>query len=766
MTTTMSNHKEQQRELELTQLEHDKESTELTADSSLGVDGSLIVLDSTESTEETTDESTESTTTITTATLSPQDQQAYEEQFTKEPTGGDSTTTTSLFPSGQNVFSSTSILSKPHYLSNEIAGQLWLDIDRNGKRGSFTDSTLNALEQDSGVTGVDAIVLVDCDTNTEVAVTKSQPVRGDGQVVIQKVTETGGVAGGYRFPEGLSSPGRYYIVYKAPVDFRVGANTLPLREVKAERSEDGILSYFECPFLGGEGEMFYEDAVGNGEFDYGGYCGRSVGCFEVGRKKDMEDKFETLVEEEGSAYGPDDMVVVYPSEHMLDVGLSQEPWPLATQQFADIEVDLVFPENTTEAVYATLGETLESDSALAESATVADIERSLLESIMSIEEFSDVQLEVEGVALSTVEEHEKDSEESSPEIFTRNLRSSRRVQVSEEPPALNSYTVVKYKFTARGAYNPPPRLELGVIAEQSINADSRRLTKTLQDTIGDVFSELQTVNSKHLTIKDYANSVAADSNPASGEIRPPLDTLNAQNAESRSGGLAPWATVPIILLAILISGLIGLFFFRRAFHRRNVVHSDPDFKKGEKNGKQYDSEYDYADEEAAAKGKCDPLDSVMMVDKAEDVPANMASSGTSGSSGNSEDRNADSSERRRRKQRKSKAREIASSMRRSLTLTRGDSNLSDISNHEERRKKRKKAKKEARRLESEQGADDEETSERRRSKRSSSRRSSGRMSDLRSSLKAAGEAVERRRKKRSSGSSKSRHSSRKVDDEE
>jgi hypothetical protein len=111
--------------------------------------------------------------------------------------------------------------------------------------------------------------LVDCDTNTQVAVTKSQPVRGDGQVVIQKVTETGGVAGGYKFPDVMDRPGRYYIVYKAPVDFRVGANVLPLQEVKAERSEDGRLSYFECPFLGGEGKMFYEDAVENGEFDYG-----------------------------------------------------------------------------------------------------------------------------------------------------------------------------------------------------------------------------------------------------------------------------------------------------------------------------------------------------------------------------------------------------------------------------------------------------------------------------------------------------------------
>ena len=486
-----------------------------------------------------------------------------------------------------------------------------------------------------------------------------------------------------------------------------------------------------------------------------------MGCFEVGRKKDMEAKFESLVEEEGTAYGPDDMVVAYPSETMLDVGLSQETWPLVTQQYADIEVDLVFPENSTDAVSTAHGDSLESDSALAESTTVADIERSILESI-NIQEFSDVKLEVDGVAMSTVEEHQKHSEESSPEVLTRHLRSSRKVQASEEPSALNSYTVVKYKFTARGQYNPPPRLQLGQIAEDSINVDSRRLTKTLQEKI-DVFSELQTVNSKHVTIKGYGDSVAAD--PASDEIRPPpLGTLNAQNAESRNG-LAPWATVPIILLAILMSGLIGLFFFRRAFHRRRVVHNDQDLKKGETKEKQFDSEYDRADEEAAAKGKVDAMD-CLMVDKAEVVPANMASSGTSGSSGVSEDRHADSSERRRRKKsRKSKAREIASSLRRSLTLTKEDDDLSDISDHAERRRKRKKAKEEARRLASDQGADDEATSERRRSRRTPRRRSSD---ILRDSLKAAGDAVERRRKKRSGGSSKSkssRHSSRRVDDE-
>eukprot|EP00574_Skeletonema_japonicum_P003481 CAMPEP_0201731216 /NCGR_PEP_ID=MMETSP0593-20130828/24940_1 /ASSEMBLY_ACC=CAM_ASM_000672 /TAXON_ID=267983 /ORGANISM="Skeletonema japonicum, Strain CCMP2506" /LENGTH=254 /DNA_ID=CAMNT_0048223933 /DNA_START=60 /DNA_END=820 /DNA_ORIENTATION=+ len=246
---------QQQRELEVTELEHIKESTELTADSSSGV-----ILDSTTTTSSsntaandfvtaTTSDTTSDTSETDTSETSIIDQAAYENQFIQQPTGGDTTTTTSLFPSGQNVFSPTSILTKPHYLTSSITGHLWLDVDRNGKRGSFTNPTLNAAEQDSGVTGVDAIVLVDCDTNTEVAVTKSQPVRGDGEVFIQKATETSGRAGGYNFPEVMSRPGRYYIVYKAPLNFRVNSNVLPMGEVKAEKSEltGGALSYFECP---------------------------------------------------------------------------------------------------------------------------------------------------------------------------------------------------------------------------------------------------------------------------------------------------------------------------------------------------------------------------------------------------------------------------------------------------------------------------------------------------------------------------------------
>ncbi|KAK1744470.1 hypothetical protein QTG54_005003 [Skeletonema marinoi] len=72
---------QQQRALEVTEQVHGKESTELTADGSSGIDGSLIIT------------ATTPTVTTTTSTLSTIDQQAYEEQFIKEPTGGETTTT-------------------------------------------------------------------------------------------------------------------------------------------------------------------------------------------------------------------------------------------------------------------------------------------------------------------------------------------------------------------------------------------------------------------------------------------------------------------------------------------------------------------------------------------------------------------------------------------------------------------------------------------------------------------------------------------------
>ena len=733
------------RNLQSSEEEHDKESSELVADGSLGIDGSVIV-DEAESAVASSSTNTATTTVppTTTTTISAEEQQAYEEQFIQEPTG-ETTTSYSLFESG-DAFTPDAITSKRHYIKNDIVGQLWLDVDMNGKRGSFTDSTLNAREQDSGITGVDAIVLVNCDTNQEVAVTKSQPVSADGDVTIQKVTETSGRAGNYRFPEVMNIPGRYYIAYKAPTGFRINAGALPTTEEKVEYNSEGTPTYFECPLVGGEGEAYYDEALSNGDFDNRGYCGRSVGCFEVGKKADIEQKFKDLVEVDGagvevasnsSTFGPDDMVVVYPDQHMLDIGLSEQAWPLTTQQFAEIEVDLVFPKTSTEAVTESLGETLESDSALAESTTVQAIERTL-ESTITTGDFSSVELEVEGVSMTTTSE--KTSEETLGEPTRRNLRASRKLKdlVVSSGSNADGVTVVTYKFTARGGYNPPPHLQLGKIVEDSINSDQRKLTKSLQDKIGqgvpDVFAELENVDSRHLTVKEESPSV--------------VEMLNDQSQPTSA--MASWATVPVILLAVFISCLIGLFFFRRAFSRRRAVHHkdlEDDLEKGKD------------DDDKKERLKDDPMDVVVDVDKAEDVPANMASSGTSGSSGNSEERNNDSSERRRKKskRKKSRAREIAASIKRSFTLEPTDSILSDISDHEETKRKRKQHKKAMKEMkESSRRIDDSEkkddgavgSDERRRR---SSRRSTRRVSDkLRESLKRSlttGD-VERRRKKK------------------
>lgn len=78
-----------------------------------------------------------------------------------EPETPKAATTFSLF-SDPNRFSLESIHKITHYLTNDFRGTLWFDADSNGIRGSATDSTLNAIEYDTGIGGV-KVHLVKCD---------------------------------------------------------------------------------------------------------------------------------------------------------------------------------------------------------------------------------------------------------------------------------------------------------------------------------------------------------------------------------------------------------------------------------------------------------------------------------------------------------------------------------------------------------------------------------------------------------------------------
>ncbi len=128
-----------------------------------------------------------------------------------------------------------------------------------------------------GIGGV-AVTLVTCDEhNSKIKAQSSLPSVG-GQASTLRRTEVP-EAGSYCFPLETVEPGRYYVMYKAPLNYRLSGNILPL---ESKLTEDG--AYFRCIPHGGEGKSYLDEARRKGDLDWGGYCARSVGCLEVNKK--------------------------------------------------------------------------------------------------------------------------------------------------------------------------------------------------------------------------------------------------------------------------------------------------------------------------------------------------------------------------------------------------------------------------------------------------------------------------------------------------
>ena len=76
-------------------------------------------------------------------------QEVYESSFPSQPEtssiGARAATTYALFASPSR-FDPNSIRDKTHYLADTLMGNLWLDVNSDGLRGSYTNSTLNAEE--------------------------------------------------------------------------------------------------------------------------------------------------------------------------------------------------------------------------------------------------------------------------------------------------------------------------------------------------------------------------------------------------------------------------------------------------------------------------------------------------------------------------------------------------------------------------------------------------------------------------------------------
>ena len=139
-------------------------------------------------------------------------------------------------------------------------GNLWLDVNSDGLRGSYTNSTLNAEEYDVGIGGVN-VQLVHCETNEPAYIqsgeegdtsptaisTISRPIRGEEiitEVKTSELLEAGKsfTAGEYSFSKLDSiKRGRYYIMYQAPADYGISGNVLPLEHELI--NENGIECY-------------------------------------------------------------------------------------------------------------------------------------------------------------------------------------------------------------------------------------------------------------------------------------------------------------------------------------------------------------------------------------------------------------------------------------------------------------------------------------------------------------------------------------------
>jgi len=484
----------------------------------------------------------------------PSPQEEYESNFPLKQSQPRAATTFSIFQVPNHFSSSYIYSSKVHYLTDDLSGMLYLDTNNDGLRGSYTDSTLNAIEYDTGVGGV-LSTLVHCHSNEivmsgyplESIVVVSRPNRGEG-VVTEALQSDRTDAGLYNFDLSSVKPGRYYIMYQAPQDYRMSGNVLPL-------TTDGER---KCIPKGGEGDGYLNEIYDKGDLDWSGYCARSIGCFEVAPKFDLKKSFtnlELLNDDDESKYeGSVESLVALPDKDTMNVGVSKEGWPLDTVQYADAEFTLRFPSPsppTSDEDSSEGGSTLSmeelKDIVVPEEFATSNVKKSLESTMASLfAKRGSSDFDIQGFDFISGNIHEKRSEES-----RKMLRGLQREEDSR-------FISVTYTFTTRGKYSPPPFEQLGTIVSDSINADPVGLVKSLKDK-DPVFEQADDVNVRHLTLKKEEKS---PSNPI-GAVQ-----VFSKAQSSTDSGLASWATVPLILLSASIASLVGVLLFRRVFTRR------------------------------------------------------------------------------------------------------------------------------------------------------------------------------------------------------
>jgi len=494
----------------------------------------------------------------------------YESTFPLEPEQKRAATTFTVL-SDREAFNVTSLRDRTHYLSGHLSGTIWYDVNGDGIRGSALNRTLNAMEYDMGIGNVN-ISLVRCDDDTIVATTKSSPYSHMLKEGISRRKTDDPIAGMYSFPiDGMGvdyiRAGRYYVMFQAPMGYKIGGNTLPLgriRNLEVEASNVATVDSIECTPGGGEGTNYIEMAEEIGDLDWEGYCARTVGCVEVDTKFDLEDRFtnlqfidrETNDEYEGTIRN----LVALPKPIVLNIGMAVQPWPLDTDQFSDAEFTIRFPPGMSE-------DSLRAIAPPDEEFSRSEIKTAIEETLATYFRNSVGAFKVGGFVLNDGIISPGKKKEMMPTAgrLLRRLRGLLEDEVGEDGDA------VTYSFTTRGQYNPPPYVPLGDIVSSSINADPSGIIKSLQSrkvgvddgnnsnsskpALAPVFEQSTGAETRHLTLKKQ-RSVQ------------PIIVIQPSNSN-----LASWSKIPIALLSLSIVSLIGLLLLRRIFGRLAVDHN-------------------------------------------------------------------------------------------------------------------------------------------------------------------------------------------------
>ncbi|KAL3793753.1 hypothetical protein HJC23_013315 [Cyclotella cryptica] len=218
---------------------------------------------------------------------------------------------------------------------------------------------------------------------------------------------------------------------------------------------------------------------------------------------------------------------------------------------------------------------------------------------------------------------------------------------------------------------PPPHEQLGYLVQDSINADPTNLARVLREDPALPFQDLESVDSSHLTV-----------GPAAPKVCLGCVGFQAVSVADNRGKLEAWATIPVILISLMIGALVFLFFGRRLWKRHREVGPDTeremrtkDFAVSELDMTKEKDGYAMAGlvEETTEEGDCSRTSSEkkkknkkrkkQLIDRSTRTDASDTSelSGyphaeeeDSSSSSSSEDESEEARRRRRRRERKSK----------------------------------------------------------------------------------------------------------------